>query len=179
MNKFFLILVFLLFQTCSKPKTVLICGDHKCVNKSEAKQFFEENLSIEVKIISKDKNTNVDLVELNLNKNSDRKKINIVSKTKTNKKVKTLTENEIKKIKKELKKKEMKKRRIAKKNDFKGELKVSTPEKKFKNTKKINKINKEVIDVCTILDKCSIDEISKYLIKQGNNKKFPDITIRE
>ena len=115
MNKFFLILVFLLFQTCSKPKTVLICGDHKCVNKSEAKQFFEENLSIEVKIISKDKNTNVDLVELNLNKNSDRKKINIVSKTKTNKKVKTLTENEIKKIKKEVKKKEMQRKVMQRK----------------------------------------------------------------
>ena len=26
------------------------------------------------------------------------------------------------------------------------------------------------------IEKCSIDEISKYLIKQGNNKDFPDIT---
>ena len=35
------------------------------------------------------------------------------------------------------------------------------------------------IDICTILEKCSIDEISKYLVKQGEKKKFPDITIRE
>ena len=28
-------------QSCSKNKTVLICGDHICVNKTEAKQYFE------------------------------------------------------------------------------------------------------------------------------------------
>ena len=42
-------------QNCSKPKTVLVCGDHICINKSEANQYFEENLSIEVKIIDKKK----------------------------------------------------------------------------------------------------------------------------
>ena len=49
------ILIFLIFflSNCSKPKTVLICGDHVCVNKAEAEQYFEENLSIEVKIINK------------------------------------------------------------------------------------------------------------------------------
>ena len=36
-----------------------------------------------------------------------------------------------------------------------------------------------MVDVCTILEKCSIDEISKYLLKQGKNKKFPDITTRQ
>ncbi len=36
-----------------------------------------------------------------------------------------------------------------------------------------------MIDICTILDKCSIDEISKYLIKIGKKQDFPDITIRE
>ena len=38
---------------------------------------------------------------------------------------------------------------------------------------------KRITDICTILEKCSIDEISKYLIKQGKEKKFPNITIRE
>ena len=38
---------------CNKPKTVFICGDHICVNKTEAEQYFKENLSIEVKILSK------------------------------------------------------------------------------------------------------------------------------
>ena len=34
-------------------------------------------------------------------------------------------------------------------------------------------------DVCTILEKCSIDEISKYILKKGKTKDFPDITIRK
>ena len=29
-----------------------------------------------------------------------------------------------------------------------------------------------VEDVCTIIEKCSIDEISKYLIKEGKEKNF-------
>ena len=60
------ILIFFFFSNCSKPKTVLICGDHVCVNKTEAKQFFEENLSIEVKIMNKKADKKVDLIELNL-----------------------------------------------------------------------------------------------------------------
>ena len=40
-------LYFNIFFFCNwlfKPKTVFICGDHICVNKTEAKQYFEENL---------------------------------------------------------------------------------------------------------------------------------------
>ena len=43
----------------------------------------------------------------------------------------------------------------------------------------MNKKNKEVVDVCTIIEKCSIEEISKYLLKQGKKKGFPDITERQ
>ena len=49
---FFLIILFFL-TNCSKSKTVLICGDHVCINKAEANQYFEENLSIEVRVIEK------------------------------------------------------------------------------------------------------------------------------
>ena len=52
--KYILNIVLILFLfSCSKPKTLLICGDHICVNKEEAEQFFEENLTLEVKIIDK------------------------------------------------------------------------------------------------------------------------------
>ena len=47
-----LLFTILFLAACSKPKTVLICGDHICVNQTEAEQYFEENLSIEVKIIN-------------------------------------------------------------------------------------------------------------------------------
>ena len=40
-------------------------------------------------------------------------------------------------------------------------------------------ISADVVDVCTILEKCSIEEISKLLLEQGKKKKFPDITIRQ
>ena len=73
-----------------------------------------------------------------------------------------------------------KKDKIVKTNIKKEErkFKVSTKKKKSKKIKNINKKN-NVIDVCTILDKCSIDEISRYLIKIGKKKNFPDITVRE
>ena len=53
--KYVFISLLLLLNNCSKPKTVLICGDHICVNKAEAQQYFEENLTIEVKIIDRKK----------------------------------------------------------------------------------------------------------------------------
>ena len=64
----FPLLLILLLTNCGKPKSVLVCGDHVCINKSEAEQYFEENLSIEVKIIKKKKKKEFDLVELNLKK---------------------------------------------------------------------------------------------------------------
>ena len=43
----------------------------------------------------------------------------------------------------------------------------------------IKKKNKDVVDVCIILENCTIDEISKYLLKQGKKREFPDITTRQ
>ena len=72
------ILIFFFFSNCSKPKTVLICGDHVCVNKNEAKQFFEENLSIEVKIMNQKADKEIDLIELNLsNKTSEKREVKV------------------------------------------------------------------------------------------------------
>jgi len=84
-----LILIFILFQNCTKPKTVVICGDHICVNKTEAEQYFEENLSIEVKIINSKIKKNIDLKKINLKNNSNEvKKISIKQKKKLIKKLK-------------------------------------------------------------------------------------------
>ena len=49
-------------------------------NQKEAEQYFEENLSIEVKIISKNKGKKLDLVELNLSENNKGKKISLAAK---------------------------------------------------------------------------------------------------
>ena len=101
----FILLAFI-FSNCSKPKTVLICGDHVCVNKAEAEQYFEENLSIEVKIVGKKLNIEEDLVELNLKENSlGNKKISISSKKTTNNPIKRLSNEEVVKIKENIKNK--------------------------------------------------------------------------
>ena len=177
MKFFFFLLIILIISGCSKPKTVLICGDHICVNKTEAEQFFEENLTIEVKIIDKKLKKKDDLVELNLKESSlgDRK-ISIVSKKTTNNSIKTLSNKEINQIKENLKNKKKEKKIVKKVNKKTKELK---PVKNNKIRNDVDKKRKDVVDVCTILKKCSIDEISKYLLKQGKKKKFPDITIRQ
>ena len=180
MVKFFFIFIFIILQSCSKPKTVLICGDHICVNKKEAEQYFEENLSLEVKIIDNNKEESFDLVELNLKDNQKDREISVVKKETTNKKIKALTEKEIKKIKKDIKKKKIKERIVKKEqNTKKDKLKVTKNKKIPKKNRDIVNKNNNTLDVCTILEKCSIDEISKYLIKLGKKKNFPDITLRE
>ena len=170
-----IILIFILFflYSCNKPKTVLICGDHVCVNKAEAKKYFEENLSLEVKVVDKKENKDINLVELNLRSNSDGEKIILVSdKNKTSKKLKVLSKKEIQNKKNEI--------NLAKKNNSK----IFRSTKKIKNkvwssSQIVNKTNDKIVDICTIIEKCNIQEISKYLIKRGKKRGFPDITIRE
>tara|TARA_Y100000768_G_scaffold384293_1_gene368055 strand:- start:1431 stop:1952 length:522 start_codon:yes stop_codon:yes gene_type:complete len=173
MKYFFLFLLFFVFVSCSnKPKSVLICGDHVCVNKNEAKQYFEKNLTLEVKILDKKKEKSIDLVELNLNSENNQKKISLKRKDDTLKKVKTLSPKEIKEIKSKVKNIDVQKE-LNKSKDIK-QVKVYEDIKRIDNKKKI-----VVEDVCLIIKKCNIDEISKYLINEGKNKKFPDITKRQ
>ena len=181
------ILIFL--TNCSKPKAVLLCGDHVCVNKSEAEQYFEENLIIEVKIVDKKIKEEVDLVQLNLLENINGKRnISIHSKNSSNKELKILSNEEISKIKKNLKNKKEEKKLAKKviinkdieKKTKSTKLKKIKPKKTIDNSKKnVNKDQKEFFDVCKVLKKCSIDEISKYLLDEGKNKDFPDITMRQ
>ena len=175
--KFILIFFILIFlNNCNKPKTVLICGDHICINKAEAKQYFEDNLSIEVKIIDKEskKNNEIDLVELNLrNIDNNKKEIKIFSKRKTSKNIKVLTKNEKEIIKKKLKNKNksQKVKRDIKKVELKSQIN--------KNIK--NNFNKKIknLDICKDSENCDIDKISDFLIKEAKKKSFPDITIRK
>ena len=178
MRIFFSFFLMFLLTNCSKPKSVFICGDHVCVNKTEAEQYFEENLSIEVKIIDKKINKELSLVELNLRDNTKgNKKIAIISKKNTQQNIKTLSNNEIKKIKNKIDKKK-KEKKIANKI-FEEKQKKSYLKNKDNLKKSVNKNKENYTDVCTILKNCSIDEISKYLLEQGKMKDFPDITKRQ
>jgi len=182
MKKILFFLMILTIYGCNKPKTVLICGDHVCINKTEAKQYFEDNLTLEVKIVDKKTEKEIDLVELNLRSDSDGKKaISVLNKDQTKNELKVLSNDEINKKKAELKKrKKNKDRKIIKQAKLKKfKEKKKTQNSIIKTKKNVNKANKKITDICTILEKCSIDEISKYLVKQGKEKRFPDITIRE
>jgi len=178
--KYFLIVIMIFFLTnCNKPKTVFICGDHICVNKTEAEQYFKENLSIEVKILSKKNKKKIDLVELNLNNNNEEKKISLISKRKPKNDLKTLSNLEIAKIKENINQK--KRQEIILKKESKQKDKITKVEKNKKISKQniMHKKNNDIVDICTILEKCNIDEISKYLLDKGNSKDFPDITKRQ
>ncbi len=162
----FLIILFFLISSCVKPKTVLICGDHECINKKEAKQYFEDNLTLEVKVISKKKEVSYDLVDLNINNNQ--KNIQIKEK-KTSKIVKKLSKEQIK-----IKKKEIRER-TKKNNDKKEKVIIKKKEIVKLKTKKQQNFN----DICLKLEKCDIDNIASYLIKISNEKNYPNISLRE
>ena len=183
------VFVLMLLGGCSKPKAVLICGDHVCINKTEAKQYFEENLSLEVKIVDQNKKQEIDLVELNLRNNDKDKKVSVIKKEVTNKKLKTLSNKEKKDIKNKIKQKNKKReKRIVKKTDnnkidkkktkknYLKQAKLTNNEKK--TNKKVNNAKNEIEDVCSLIKVCNIDEISKYLLEIGKKKDFPDITKR-
>ena len=197
--KIFFFFIIIILSNCSNPKTVLICGDHICVNKAEAEQYFEDNLSLEVQIINnKNDKEQLDLVELNLkSKSEESRKISIIKKKSTKKKIKKLSKNQIIKKKKDINKRiknkkiniaktrqasinETKNQDNIKKQNLNKKKKMKLSEKNIpKSQQKTNKKSKQIVDICTILDKCTINEISDYLIKQGEKKNFPDITIKE
>ena len=171
MKKVFFLITLILLTSCNKPKTVFICGDHVCVNKAEAKEYFEKNLSLEVKVIDRKDKKQVKLVELNLKPNRNGKReISISKKESTNENLKVLSKNKIKNKKKELKRN---------KKNKNINIEKQTVKNIFVAKKTVSKSKSDVVDVCSLIQKCSIDEISKYLINEGKNKKFPNLTKRE
>ena len=180
MKNIFIIIIFLIAVSCSKPKTVFICGDHICVNKTEAQQYFEENLTLEVKVLKNKGPREPSLIELNLNeKNLENKQVFVKNKLDTKKDIKELSTNEKKKIISIIKEKKIKKK-IASKKTLKENKKISVNKnKKDMIDKRVINKEKNAFDICQIIKECTIDEISKYLIKEGNNKSFPDITTRQ
>ena len=161
--KYILIFLILIISSCSKPKSAFVCGDHKCVNRSEAKQYFEENLTIELQILSKGKESSFDLVQLNTENKS--KTIGVYKK-KEKKKIKELSNEEIKAKKKELKQKKKLTKKIKKNQNLEDK----------KNIKLIKANNN--YDICKELKKCDIDSITDHLIKVSNNKDYPNISYR-
>jgi hypothetical protein len=181
-----IVLLFLFISSCSKPKVVLICGDHVCVNKAEADQFFQKNLTLEVKIIDNKIKKKINLVELNMSNNENGKRVvKVLPKENTNKNLKILSNEEINIIKNNIKKKDNNKKIVKKTithNDSIKKKKINIKNKNIYTNTNLKDVNKKTfnnIDICIILDKCNIEEISKYLLEQEKSKNFPDITKRQ
>ena len=165
-----LILVIFTLYSCSTSKSVLICGDHECINKEEAKLFFKEKLTLEVKIITKNKEANYNLVKMNLENDNENIKI---LKSKNKKVVRKLSKDQIKLKKKEIiEKKNMNKKAITKNDNNRIESAESA-----KVQKKI--VNKNPLNICSVLEICNIDTISDYLIKQSLKKDYPNIASKD
>lgn len=151
-----------LITNCSTTKKVYICGDHECVNKAEAKQYFNENLNLEIKIIDKNSVKSYDLVQLN-RKNSTENQTNTVTSTKEKSKIKKLNAEEKKMKKEEVNKnikfaklKKIKEKKLAKKKDGNNLF------KRIINKKDSNNIitkNDDVVAVKT--KKNTLDSINK------------------
>jgi hypothetical protein len=171
--RFFLFIIFLFLFSCSNKVTqVYICGDHPCVNKKERKEYFDNNISIEVFTIISDKEKKITLVDLNLVKDGDKK---------DRKKSKNLSSV---KSKEDVEKIIKKRRKLAKlklkENKVKGQKKVDKISKiKSKNVFKGKKREPiTFVRICKNLEECDIDKISKIIMDMGKKKPFPDITVQ-
>lgn len=158
----FLFFLFFFLISCvgfnnEKTKKIYICGDHECKNKKEIRDYFKNNISVEVYTVtsSKKKSQDIDLVQLNI---SDKEKKEYVA-------LSTKEEN--------IKKKIEKRKKIAKIN-LKEEKKVKKTQKKRKKKKSPSVT---LVRLCKNLQECDIDEVAKIISEMGKKKEFPDLTV--
>ena len=152
---FFFILVGCTTISDSKVKKIYICGDHECANKKEMNDYFKNNISIEIYTLSKSSNRDkdYDLVELNMS-NEDKK--NLVS---------------VDVQKKQIRDKIKKRNKISKLNIKKGENIIVNRQRK-------NRPKVTLVRICKNLQECDIDNVAKIIFKKGNEKKFPDLSVK-
>ena len=187
-------------MSCGVSKKTYMCGDRACVNNKEFKEYFAENLIIEIKKKKTKENSRVDLVKINTNKITKSKTQKNLEKQKYRSKKKE--EKIILRAEKKKLEEERKNTIIKKKNKIKEEKKLVKLNKKKKKEKKtlntmktsvniknqlnenkakksnllsdINPINQS--SLCGNIKDCDIDKITELLIKKGREKNFPDIT---
>jgi hypothetical protein len=200
--KYLCLFLLLSFASCVNGQKTYMCGERACIDKKEFKQYFAENLIVEIQTIKDKKKTSVDLVKLNTSNSINKK--NITKEQKLNQKLDTreqklLVKAEKKRIKKERKiklieekKKIKEKKKLAKflikdkkkinifdtkKEDKETDIPLISPE--IKTKKNIaQKTAKTLLEssVCVDIINCDIDEITKLLIEKGKEKDFPNIT---
>ena len=158
----YLLYIFLFFLiSCSTPfskvERVYICGDHECKNDKEIKEYFANNISIEVFTVetSKNQDERFDLAELNI----------LEDKLKSDDKIKISEKKQ--KIKKDINER----KRIAKLKI----KKIEEPQKIIKTVKTKPPSKITFIRICKNLKECDIDKISKIIMDIGRKKEYPII----
>ena len=167
------ILVFFLLINCTTNK-VYICGDHPCKNKKEIDEYFKNNISVEVYVLEKKKESiqNQNLVKLNLNqlKNEKEKKkeLTFLNKRRLNKIEQSKQTNS--KLKLKVEKQEPQNMSLNKKVNNQEKPKKIFSYKKNSSTK--------IVHLCKNLNECDIDIITKKVTDLGKGKSFPDINFK-
>ena len=134
------------------------------------RDYFKNNISIEVYTITteKDKKESLDLVELNLLKDDLTNKNDInesLSKPKSKKDIEKLIKERKKMAKLKVK---------TENNSIKDDNTKKIKEKKILKPKKTKPVT--FVRLCKNIEECDIDKISKIIMDMGKEKPFPDIT---
>ena len=191
--------MFILITSCSMNKKTFMCGNHVCENKKEFKEFFEKNMSVEVKPKVKflkkkfNKKKEINLVSINLNKDTNNDELKIKTKyikkknpffklSKLNKE-KTVTDTKKKdtffKIPKVNKDKKVNKIKSEKKQNPKKDINIIKKVTKIFNPKKSENLSvqQKLID-CSYVTNCDINQIANYIKNKDNKKSYPKINTK-
>ena len=191
--------MFILLTACGMSKKTFICGNDACENKKEFDEYFESNMSVEVKPKTKllkkkfNKKVEVNLVSINLNKDTNDNELNI--KTKYIKKKNSLFK--LTKLNKEKKNSDTKKKDIFFKipkiiKDKKVNIIKNTKKQNIKKDKNIIKEVKKIFNFnksedlsslqktldCSYVANCDINQIANYIKNKDNKKNYPKINIK-
>jgi hypothetical protein len=142
-----------MLSACTSNKNTFLCGEQNCKNKKEAAKYFNKTLSYEISKEKSKKTKNIDLIGLNMNTFKTKKKFNIFNK-----------KPELMKIEKNIYKPKTKNSLFNK---------ISDKIDKTKNDR--NSIINTDSTICSVNEKCNIDDIAEKIIKENKQKDFPKL----
>ena len=177
-NYIYLLFLFALISCASEDKYVYWCGDHPCANKKERKNYFKENMIVELRKVSKSKekvNTSeIDKIIEKANKEDKRglkKDKNKIKQARMTEKQKLKEEKRLEKLARINDKQKLKEQRRLEKLAKKEEKNRIKKEKKLAKKKIIKKEDKNN----TLLDASDIQKIAENIAGKNKNRPYPQI----
>ena len=169
--KYLYFFIFLILFSCNTTKKTYICGDHPCLDKQEFKEYFAENLVLEIESKKSKKDTSIDLVQLNsLKKTSNNAENKIL--LPENNELSSKEKKKLIKVQKANLKKERKRKKIEDKNRIKNEKKLAKLKKKNKKIKESLNQNK-TIEKIKLFNKSNTKTLATKTTKKMPKKNEP------